>query len=123
MVQENIFQNECDFMNGKIITADLIFEEPCGKNGLNFLLRLTVKDENKMTSVLDYNPTRLPQLLEKLELPSFCALEGTLVKMTPVNLGESTDDVKITNILDSSSEEDWFANDNGVYFGSKIDER
>ena len=105
-------------MNGKIICADILLEEPTGKQGLNTIVRLTVKSEDGFVSILDYNLLRLPQLLEKVGVKSFCCLEGTYIKMTDTQVGESTDDIGITSILDSSN--DYFPNDNGVYFGSKF---
>ena len=105
-------------MNGKILCADIIREEPCGKNGLNTIVRLTVKGEDGMVTILDYNLLRLPQLLEQLQRPSFGCLEGTFIKMTPTRLGEPTDHIEITHILDDGNE--WFGNDNGIYFGSKF---
>ena len=105
-------------MNGKIVCADILMEEPCGKQGMNTVVRLTVKSEDGFISILDYNLLRLPQLLEKVGVDSFCSLENTYIKMTDTQIGESNDDVGITSILDPSN--DYFQNDNGIYFGSKF---
>jgi hypothetical protein len=105
-------------MNGQIITADILFCEPSGKQGQNFLVRLTIKAENGVVGICDYNPLRLPQLLRALSVESFCSLENTLVKIdSTMELGESSDDMAITHILDA--ENNYFPNDNGVYFGEE----
>lgn len=105
-------------MNGQIITADILFCEPTGKQGQNFLVRLTIKAENGVVGICNYNPLRLPQLLRALNVESFCSLENTLVKIdSTMELGESSDDMAITHILDA--ENNYFPNDNGVYFGEE----
>ena len=102
--------------NAKITKAELYFTDQGGRNGRNFVLEL-----NLITSVgglsVKFNPMRLPQLLEQLDLKKFSELEGTYIQIPDTPLGQEATGIK--SILAKDSEK-WFKTENSIYFGSEF---
>lgn len=100
--------------NAIITNADLKFDKIDGKNGRNFKLQLHLKLIGGGVYV-NFNPQRLPQLLEQLGLEKFSELKGTYIQIPKTKFGERVTGIK--SIM-ANKEEEWFETENDVYFGS-----
>ena len=102
--------------NALITSADLKFTDISGQQGQNFVLHLMLRTATGDVGI-DFNPTKLPQLLKFLKLKSFKELEGTYVQVNDTSYGS-----KVNGILPilAEYEDDWFLTDNDIYFGSKF---
>lgn len=99
--------------NALIIDADLKFDDT-GEYGRNFKLELHLKVIGGGVYV-NFNPQRLPQLLEQLGLEKFSELKGTYIQIPETKIG---DEVKGIKSIMPNKEEEWFETENDVYFGS-----
>ena len=102
--------------NALIINADMVFDNIGGINGRNFRLTLKLKTIYGEVNV-SFNPMRLPQLLEQLELERFSELEGTYIQIPKTRFGEQV--VGIKSIM-AKRDEEWFETENHIYFGSEF---
>ena len=102
--------------NALIIKADMVFDNIGGINGRNFRLKLTLKTVYGGVTV-SFNPMRLPQLLEQLELERFSELEGTYIQIPKTSFGEQVMGIK--SIM-AKRDEEWFKTENHIYFGSEF---
>ena len=102
--------------NALIIKADMVFDNIGGSNGRNFRLTLTLKTIYGGVTV-SFNPMRLPQLLEQLELEQFSELEGTYIQIPKTRFGEQVMGIK--SIM-AKRDEEWFKTENHIYFGSEF---
>ncbi len=102
--------------NALIINADFVFDDIGGQNGQQFRLELKLKTTYGGVNV-SFNPLRLPQLLQQLELTKFSELQGTYIQITNTNFGEEVKGIK--SIMAKNSEE-WFETENNIYFGSNF---
>ena len=105
--------------NAIITDADLKFGDSDGVNGRNFKLQLHLKLIGGGVYV-NFNPQRLPQLLEQLGLEKFSELEGTYIQIPKTEWG---DEVKGIKSIMPNKEEEWFETENEVYFGSDFFKR
>lgn len=105
--------------NARIEKAELKFGDADGKNGRQFTLTLQLKYDTDYTVgvFVTFNPLRLPQLLEMLELTKFSELEGTYVQTMDTRLGEECGGIR--HILADSTDE-WFETENHIYFGCEF---
>lgn len=102
--------------NALITKADMVFDNIGGINGKNFRLTLNLKTIYGGVTV-SFNPMRLPQLLEQLELERFSELEGTYVQIPKTRFGEQVAGIK--SIM-AKRDEEWFETENYIYFGSEF---
>ena len=102
--------------NALIEKADMIFEDISGKNGRQFKLTLSLKTTYGGVNV-SFNPLRLPQLLEQLELEKFSELEGTYIQIMDTSFGAECMGIKSIMARD---DEEWFRTENNIYFGSNF---
>ena len=102
--------------NAMIENAELLFDDICGQNGRQFRLTLRLKTTYGGVSV-SFNPLRLPQLLNQLELDKFSDLKGTYIQITDTGLGEEVKGIKSIMAKDN---EEWFKTENNIYFGSNF---
>lgn len=102
--------------NALITKADLLFDDIGGRNGRNFKLTLALETIDGGVTV-NFNPMRLPQLLEQLGLEKFSALEGTYVQIPKTRIGEQVKGIK--SIMAKNNEK-WFKTENHIYFGSEF---
>ena len=85
-------------------------------NRRNFRLKLTLKTVYGGVTV-SFNPMRLTQLLEQLELEGFSELEGTYIQIPKTRFGEQVMGIK--SIM-AKRDEEWFKTENHIYFGSEF---
>lgn len=97
--------------NGIIESADIVLEEPCGKQGLNCLLRLWVELSGGGVGI-SFNPVKIPLILENLGVKSLKKLEGQPIRLKIGGLGSECKAISHL-LLDK-----WVESDNGFYFGS-----
>lgn len=102
--------------NALITKADMVFDNIGGINGKNFRLTLNLKTIYGEVNV-SFNPMRLPQLLEQLELERFSELEGTYIQIPKTRFGEQVAGIK--SIM-AKRDEEWFETENYIYFGSEF---
>ena len=102
--------------NALITKADMVFDNIGGINGKNFRLTLNLKTIYGEVNV-SFNPMRLPQLLEQLELERFSELEGTYIQIPKTRFGEQVMGIK--SIM-AKNDEKWFETENYIYFGSEF---
>ena len=102
--------------NALIINADIMFDDIGGRNGRNFRLTLTLETINGGVTV-NFNPMRLPQLLEQLGLERFSELKGTYIQIPKTKIGNQVMGIKSIMAKDS---EEWFKTENHIYFGSEF---
>lgn len=103
--------------NARIEKAELKFGDADGKNGRQFTLTLQLNYDDMCGVFVTFNPLRLPQLLEMLELTKFSELEGTYVQTMNTSLGEECRGIR--HIL-ADSNDGWFKTENHIYFGSEF---
>lgn len=102
--------------NALIQKADMVFDDISGRNGRNFRLSLQLKTTYGGVNV-SFNPMRLPQLLEQLELERFSELEGKYIQIPKTDFGETVKGIK--SIM-AKKDEEWFKTENDIYFGSEF---
>ena len=102
--------------NALIIKADMVFKDIDGQNGRQFVLELSLKTTYGGVNV-SFNPLRLPQLLEQLNLEQFSELEGIYIQIPKTSFGEEVTGIK--SIM-AKRDEEWFETENGIYFGSNF---
>lgn len=100
-----------DVENGIIESADIVLEEPCGKQGLNCLLRLWVGLKGGGVGV-SFNPVKIPLILENLKVGSLKCLEGQPIRLNVGGIGSECK--AISHFL----EDNWVETDNDLYVGS-----
>ena len=100
--------------NALITNADMVFDDIGGRNGRNFRLTLELKTIYGGVNV-SFNPMRLPQLLEQLELERFSDLKDTYIQIPKTPLGSKVTGIKSIMARD---DEEWFETENHIYFGS-----
>ena len=92
----------------------MVFDDIGGRNGRNFRLTLELKTVYGGVNV-NFNPMRLPQLLEQLGLERFSELRGTYIQIPKTYFGEQVTGIKSIMAKDN---EEWFETENDIYFGS-----
>ncbi len=102
--------------NALITNADFVFDDVGGQNGQQFKLKLDLKTTYGGVSV-SFNPLRLPQLLQQLNLSKFSELKGTYIQITNTGIGEKVKGIK--SIM-AKNDEEWIETENDIYFGSNF---
>lgn len=102
--------------NAVIKKADLVFDDIGGKNGQQFRLELQLRTEFTIVAV-SFNPLRLPQLLNELEINKFSELEGQYIRIKGEGIGGEV--IGIKPIL-TKNDKHWFKTENHIYFGSNF---
>jgi len=97
--------------NGIIESADIVLEEPLGKQGLNCLLRIDVELSGGGVAVR-FNPTKIPWIIERLGVKSLKCLEGQPIRLRIGSFGSECE--AISHFL----KDEWIESDNGLYIGS-----
>lgn len=103
--------------NAVIIDFKLGFTEQVGTVGKNFILTIVIKDVNNWFSKINFNPSKIPLILNELEVDDLVDIKDKYVILIKHSDYENNI-LGIKNIL--SSENKYIATDNNVYFGSNI---
>lgn len=111
-----------EYINALIKKADIIIEEPCGRNGLNCVFTLYLEFPDKTHTVLDFNPCIIPKFLEVFGLEKFSDIDGTYVRCKckqKWSIGTHIKDafVGVQPIL-AVDDEDLIHYKFGIYYGS-----
>ena len=83
--------------NGIIESADIVLEEPCGKQGLNCLLRLWVELSGGGVGI-SFNPVKIPLILENLGVKSLKKLGVRINTNVPVGNAITLQDNWVSDI-------------------------